>query len=249
MTEEKDEFSNYGIYSITESTEFKFPDTEVKFLKISDNVFSYQRKDSEDNLIEKSIPSVTGNLKIEICPIRPLNHPARRTSYVYLSFETPVFLIEGSAATIFARCPIEIGVFLLHEDHKDSLDWFTCDPQNSRYSLYGAPESGSLCKFSSTPIVSSYDDSTPYLNGIIKMQIKNELSGGHSITRVVFPITSNSVYYKGNKAIFDGVSAVLRRRITHDVIDVISEKIQTDWSVSPTYEKSTDIKHSEMGVD
>ncbi|MDH3192438.1 MAG: DUF432 domain-containing protein, partial [Nitrosopumilus sp.] len=130
-------YSKYGIYTIFDSEDILLPNIEIKIKRISENVFSYNRKDTEDNISEQMIPTKSNKLTIELSPIRPLNYPARRTNYVYLDLDTPIFLSEGSAATIFARCPIEIGVFIVHDNHKDSLDWFTCDPVSSRFGLYG----------------------------------------------------------------------------------------------------------------
>ena len=245
----KIEYVQFGIHKISDDTQFFLPKTEIRFQKISDEVYSYSRKDSEDNLVEKNIPAPSGTLEIEICPIRPLNHPARRTTYMYLQLNTPVFLPEGSSATIYLQCPIEIGLFLVHDSHKDSLDWVTCNHQDSRFALYGSPDSGVLCKYNSSPIVSSYEDSIPYVNGVIKMDLKNELIGGHSIKRVVFPIIDNSIYYKDKYAIFDGITATLKKKLAIQIIDVEKQKIQTDWIPSPSYEETVNVKYAEMGVD
>ncbi|MDC4231227.1 MAG: DUF432 domain-containing protein [Nitrosopumilus sp.] len=242
-------FSNYGIYEIQENLELFLPNTEIKITKISNNVFSYIRKDSEDKLVKKIIPTKHELLTIELSPIRPLNYPARRTSYMYLDFETPVFLSEGSAATIFARCPIEIGIFLLHDEHKDSLDWFTCDSTNSRFGLYGAPDSGTLCKYTKSEIVASYEDSIPFVNAVLEINIQNDLSGGHSISKVVFPISENSVYYKNSSAIIDSVHAVLEKKITLEILNVSAMPIETDWTLAPTYERVITVKRRDMGVN
>ncbi|HJJ23116.1 MAG TPA: DUF432 domain-containing protein [Nitrosopumilus sp.] len=251
MTNETSEkiFSNYGVYEVNENLELSFPNTEIKIERIGKNVFSYSRNDSESNLVKKIIPTKSNDLTIEISPIRPLNYPARRTSYMYLEFESPVFLSENSAATVFARCPIEIGVFLLHNEHKNPLDWFTCDPLNSRFGLYGAPDSGTLCKYSSSEIAESYEDSIPFFNAVLEINLKNELDSGHSISKVIFPISDYSVYYKNSKAIIDSVNAIMKKKITLEIFDVSSKPIQTDWAKSPTYEHTIDIKRIDMGVD
>jgi hypothetical protein len=242
-------FSKYGVYTITDSLELFFPGVEIKINKIADNVFSYYKKDFEENIIEKKIPTATSELKIEVAPIRPLNYPAKRTNYFYLEFESPVFLTEGSSATVFVQCPIEIGLFLIHDSHQDSLDWFTCDPLNSRFGLYGTPESGTLCKYSKVPIVGSYNDSLDYFNGIIKINLKNELPGGHSITKIVFPIVETSIYYNDSKVIFDSITGILKKKIIVELFDVDPEPIQTDWKKSPTYEKVATVKRMDLGVD
>jgi len=243
------EFPNYGIYTISEKLEFMLPNVEIKIERIGENVFSYTRKDAEDNILKKIIPITSSDLTIELCPIRPVNYPAQRTSHIYLNFESPVFLSEGSAATVFVRCPIEIGVFLIHGEHKDSLDWFTCDPLNSRFCLYGSPESGILCKYTDSEIVESYDDSIQFYNAVLKIDIKNELDRGLTISKIVFPITGNSLYYKNSTAIIDSLSATLRKKLTLEILDVDAKPIQTDWDKSPTYEQTESIRHMDMGVD
>jgi len=243
------EFPNYGIYTISEKLEFMLPNVEIKIERIGKNVFSYIRKDAEDNILKKIIPVTSSDLTIELCPIRPVNYPAQRTSHIYLNLESPVFLSEGSAATVFVRCPIEIGVFLIHGEHKDSLDWFTCDPLNSRFCLYGSPESGILCKYTDSEIVESYDDSIQFYNAVLKIDIKNELDRGLTISKIVFPITGNSLYYKNSTAIIDSLSATLRKKLTLEILDVDAKPIQTDWDKSPTYEQTESIRHMDMGVD
>ncbi len=242
-------FSNYGLYDIGESLELNLPNTEIRIKKISENVFSYTRKDLDDDLVERIIPVKSSKLQIELCPIRPLNFPAKRTTYMYLDIDTPVFLSENSSATVFLRCPIEIGVFFIHDDHKDSLDCFTCDSVNSRFCLYGSPESGTLCKYAKTEIVESYNDSTPFVNGVLKVTLQNQLSKGLSISKVVFSISDNSIYYKDSKAIIDSILAIMKKKLTLEIIDVNSEKIQTDFTLSPIYEKTETVKHMDMGVD
>ena len=241
--------SDYGIYTISDKLEFVFHNVEIKVERIGEHVFSYTRKDADDNILKKIIPINSSDLTLELCPIRPLNYPASRTSHVYLDFESPIFLSKGSAATVFVRCPIEIGVFLVHGNHKDSLDWFTCDPINSRFCLYGSPESGTLCKYTNSEIVESYEDSIPFLNAVLKIDIKNDLDRGFTISKIVFPITSNSLYYKNSKTIIDSLNVTLKKKLTIEIIDVDTITIKTDWIKSPTYEQIESIKHMDMGVD
>ncbi|QUC65218.1 DUF432 domain-containing protein [Nitrosopumilus sp. K4] len=249
MEETTSEFSSYGVYKIDDSLELSLPNIEIQIKKLSDNVFSYTRKDAEDNVVEKMIPVKTSYFEIELCPIRPLNYPARRTNYVYLDFETPVFLSEGSAASIYVRCPIEIGIFLIHDGHKDSLDWFACDPVRCRFGLYGTPESGTLCKYYKSDIVESYDDSISFVNAVMQIRLRNELGEGHSISKVVFPISNNTIYYQKSKAIIDSLDAVMRKKLTLEILDVYAKKLETDWTVSPTYEVASQVKNVDMGVD
>ena len=113
MSNDKDQssFSKYGLYTVNENLELSLPQTMIKFERIGENAFSYFRQDSEGKIIEKMIPATSNELKIELAPIRPLNHPARRTGYVFLKFDKEIYLSQSSAASIFVHCPIEIGIF------------------------------------------------------------------------------------------------------------------------------------------
>ena len=113
-------FSNFGIYDLDDQIELILPNTLIKLHRISENAFSYYRKNSEGNVVEKIIPIKSQDVKIELAPIRPLNYPARRTNHVLLQFDKEIYLSENSAASIFVNCPIEIGIFLIHNSNHSS---------------------------------------------------------------------------------------------------------------------------------
>ena len=249
MEESPDNFSQYGIYTIEDSHEFDLPNTKIKIERVGEKAYSYIRKNSEDQISEKIIPTKSNTLKIELCPIRPLNHPARRTNYVFLKFDKDIFLSESSAATVYVHFPIEIGLFLVHDSHRDSIDWVTCDPLNSRFGLYGTPDTGTLCKYADVSLANDMSDSEPYVNGVMKILIENNLSSGQSVGKVIFPITDNSIYYSDSKAIMDGIKVTLRKRAVVSIADVKTDPISTDWTKSPTLEQTTTTESTEMGVE
>ena len=242
-------FSNYGIYDIKENLELYLPNTEIKIQRIGDNAFSYFRKDSEGKVIEKMIPTKSNDVKIELAPIRPLNHPARRTGYVFLKFDKEIFLSENSAASIFVHCPIEIGIFLVHNSHRDSLDWITCNPVNSRFGLYGPPDTGTLCKYAEVSLATDYHDSIPYIEGVMKIVLENTLSTGQTVSKVIFPITDNSLFYEDSKTIIDGIKVTMRKRAVVSIADVKIDSVDTDWTKSPTWEDTTVSTSMEMGLE
>ena len=241
--------SNYGIYDLEDELEFFLPNTSIKFHRITDNAFSYFRKNSEGRIIEKIIPVKSNDLKIELAPIRPLNHPARRTDHIFLKFDKAIHLSANSAASIFIHCPIEVGIFLIHDSIHDSLDWITCDPLNSRFALYGSPDTGTLCKYAKVSSAIDYNDSNSYLEGVMQIILENTLSSSQSISKVVFPITDNALYYQNSKTIIDGIKITMKKRAAVNIADVNSISLETDWSKSPTWEDKTTNTHMEMGLE
>ena len=241
--------SNYGLYDLESDLELFLPNTVIKFHRISDNAFSYFRKNSEGKIVEKIIPVKSQNPKIELAPIRPLNHPARRTSHMFLHFDKEIYLSENSAASIFVHCPIEIGIFLVHDSNHDSLDWITCNPLNSRFGLYGSPDTGTLCKYAKVSLATDYSDSNSYLEGVMQIIVENTLSFGQSISKIVFQITDNALYYQDSKTIIDGIKITMKKRAAVNIADVKTTVLETDWSMSPTWEDKTASTHMEMGLE
>ena len=242
-------FSNYGIYEVIDNLEIYLPNSTIKIEKIGDNAFSYFRKDSEGKVSEKMIPTNTNSLKIEMAPIRPLNHPARRTGYVFLKFDKEIYLSQNSAASIFVHCPIEIGIFIIHDSQRESLDWITCNPVNSRFGLYGPPDSGTLCKYAEVTLATNLSDSIPYIEGVMKIIIENNLGAGQTVSKVIFPITDNSLYYEDSKSVMDGIKVTLKKRAVVNIADVQTEPLNTNWVKSPTWETSTANTSMEMGLE
>jgi len=242
-------FSNYGVYDVDDALELVLPDTEIKIERVGDNAFSYFRKNSDGKIIEKMIPVKSEKIKIELAPIRPLNHPARRTNYVFLKFDKEIYLSSNSAASIFVHCPIEIGIFLINGSDRESLDWITCDSLNSRFGLYGSPDTGTLCKYAEVTLATDMTDSIPYVEGVMKIILENNLDSGQTVSKVIFPITDNSLYYENSKVILDGLRVTLRKRAVVSIADVKSESVDTDWTKSPTWEDTTASTSMEMGLE
>jgi len=250
MGESVKRYSKYGSYEIEEKLELFFPSVDVRISRDDEGHFSYLRKDSEGNIVEKIIPSISKKIRIEVAPIRPLNYPARRTNFVYLKFDKEVFLSEGASTSFLVRCPIEIGIFLVHESNKDSMDWFTCDPSGSRFGLYGAPDTGKLCKYYKVPIVKSELDSELHLSCVMKVNFVNQLERGYSITKAIFPITDHLLYYKGEKSQLDSLKVTLRKRVAVEYVETAEVPLaQTDWTQSPSWEKDTQTPSMEMGLE
>ena len=249
MSDSESVYSNYGVYEVNENLQLFLPNTEIKIDKIGENAFSYFRKDSEGKVIEKMIPVKSDEIKLELAPIRPLNHPARRTGHVFLKFDREIYLSKNSAASIFVHCPIEIGIFLLHGSNRESLDWVTCNPLNSRFGLYGSPDTGTLCKYAQVSLATDYNDSLPYVEGVMKIIIENTLSSGQTISKVIFPITDNSLYYEDSKTIIDGIKVTMKKRAVVNIVDVKTTSVETDWTASPTWEDTTVSASLEMGLD
>ena len=85
--------------------------------------------------------------------------------------------------------------------------------------------------------------------GVLKIVIENTLESGQTVSKVIFPITDNSLYYENSKAIIDGIKVTMRKRAVVSIADVKTAPVSTDWAKSPTWEDTTVSTSMEMGLE
>ena len=83
----------------------------------------------------------------------------------------------------------------------------------------------------------------------MQIVIENTLSFGQTISKVIFPITDNSLYYDNSKTIIDGIKITMKKRAVVNVADVKTTSAETDWALSPTWEDRTTNTTLEMGLE
>jgi len=216
-------YSTYGHYSISKNLELNLPKTQILIEK-KENRFSYYRKNSEGQELQKSIPGKKDPLQIELAPILPLNLPSKKTNdLMFLRLKESLFIEKNSTAYIELEFPIEIGVFLLNSDNtRDFFDCFTCEPMHSRFALYGTPENGSLCMYGKVAQLGDSEKPEPYVFAKIKATISNPLDEGASIGKLVFPIGHHEIYYLENTsdAHIDDIDAKIKKELAGKIIEI-----------------------------
>ena len=246
-------FTSYGKYKIEKILELKLPGINIKFQKQGKSDFSYYRKDQENSITEKNIHS-DGPLEIQLCPILPLNLPAKKTKdLIFLRLDKQVVIPPNSSTEIKITFPIEIGIFYKFENSLHMIDVVTCEPMHSRFALYGTPENGNLCMYSK---ISQIDDEnfSPYIWAKMKITIKNELDHATSIGKFVFPLTAHQVYFKQDQteSHIDDLEARVYSDIGGEMVELkqidFSRK-QEDWDLSPPLANPPSIFVMEKGFD
>lgn len=236
---EKNDYSGFGQYDISQKLELRLPKTEINIEIKEDNRFSYYRKNSEDQEIRKSIPQSSGKIKIELCPILPLNLPAKKTNdLMFLRLTEAIFLEKKSTSTLLIQFPIEIGVFIINQNDgsKELFDCFTCEPTHSRFALYGTPEKGNLCMYSKVNILDEHDKSNSYIFARMRVTITNDLDKGIFIGKFVFPITSHNIYYVENSSEvhIDDITCIVKQDVNKEVVEIKREehsKKSNNWKL------------------
>lgn len=154
----------------------------------------YYRKASNDD-IEKVIHSE--NAKVIVCPVEPVNMPDESMSeHLLVELTTPMIIASGSHDSFFIKFPVEIGVFLIDDKDVERIDIFT--KTKPKYTLYGPPERGIVCKWWKSDLYYEECEIDPLLEGIMKIEIKNEYYEWMELHRIVFRAFDMKIFYNSH---------------------------------------------------
>jgi hypothetical protein len=149
---------------------------------------SYKRYAGTELAAEAMIVSDEDPIIIGVFPNPPLFTPAAVAKNVYLKFRTPVVVDQRSQAVIYAKMPIEIGIYRQSNDEEMLIDSFS--RRRQQYALYGSPESGVVCRYTETEISTNNDDIKPikYEEALVRVRIKNDIDNVVKVSKVIIPM-------------------------------------------------------------
>jgi hypothetical protein len=186
----------FGSYEFGKSIAF---DTVTIETYQDKRLFVYHRK--SDTEVTKLLASVS---PVVITPIEPVTQPKEITHYVMIELKNPLVLPPGKRVTYFVTFPLEVGVYVTVKGVVTPIDWFTLT--NPKYTLYGTPDTGIICKWWESSVYSKPPDVNPYLEGIMKVHLYNTTNSWVELTRMVFDARSMKIFYRR----FAGMNAVVR---------------------------------------
>jgi len=154
----------------------------------------YQR-----NCLDKKVEMLllTTNGKILINPIEPLQTPKEVTPYLIVEFDRKVLVEPKASKKIYITFPIEIGVFVFGKKEYEILDIVSLARQ--KFTLYGDPTNGEICKDWCSDVYTSIPNTDPYHEGVVELTIKNELDKWFKVTKAVFNAYGMKIYYNNEK--------------------------------------------------
>lgn len=149
---------------------------------------SYKRYMGGELAAESMIVSNEDPITVGVFPIPPLFTPAIVAKNLYLKFKTPVVVDQGSQDVVYAKMPVEIGVYRQSKDEEMLIDAFSRRPQ--QYALYGSPESGVVCRYAETEIGVNNDEIKPanYEEALVRVRIKNDIDNVVKVNKVIVPM-------------------------------------------------------------
>ena len=155
-----------------------------------DNLYTYKRK-AFYGTEEKILLFDTG--KVLLNPIEPLNRPKEITSFLLVEFEKSIVIGPGTSKIIYIKFPIEIGVFISNNKNFEILDVLTL--VNQKFTLYGDPASGVICKYWNSSVYSKIPETNPMMEGVTEVKIENTTTRWVEVSKAVFNAYDMRIYY------------------------------------------------------
>lgn len=147
-----------------------------------------------DELVEKRI--LAKNADIIINPIKPINKPKKLTPYIIIEFENKLVIEPRAARKVYLKFPVEIGIFISQKKEFEILDIFSLT--KNKFTLYGEPTGGAICKYWKSDVYSSIPSANPIYEGVLELNIKNKASKWEEIRKAVFNSYGMKIYYNEN---------------------------------------------------
>jgi len=181
-------FGKYGL-----NDEIKENGVEIR-IEGKGKIKRYYRKAGGDE-IEKIVSAESGNLYV--VPVEPVNLPKLGVAeHLLIEFENPYIIEPSIQDTFYLKFPIEVGIFLVDKKDVERIDIFTMAKQ--KYTLYGSPEQGIICRWWKSEIYRDKPEVKKLHEGIMRVDVKNSYREWVEIKKMVFRAFDMKIFYNSH---------------------------------------------------
>lgn len=131
--------------------------------------------------------------RVLINPVEPMSMPKEITPYLLIDFEKQIIIEPEMSVKVYVKFPVEIGVFISGKKKFEIIDVLTL--VNHKFTLYGNPRNGIICKYWSSDVYTSIPTADPMHEGVIQLEITNASTHLTEVTKAVFNAYAMKIYY------------------------------------------------------
>ena len=168
---------------------FKHAGFSLSFEKEGKN-YLYKREAGNEK-IEKLI--LGKKKQILIHPIEPVTKPKIITPHLLLKLKRSIIFETKISKIVYLKFPVELGVFLSLKKKQESIDFFTLT--NPKFTLYGDPRSGVICKYYESDIYSTLPTVDFIQEGVLELKLVNRCPEWVEIKKVLLDAHNMNIYY------------------------------------------------------
>ena len=185
-------------------------------IKFDDGKIIYYRK-LHDDVVEKRIcPKDKWSLLIN--PVEPTNIPKNIAQYLLIEFDKPIVVAPKSDCTIFLTFPVETGIFIASHKISQLIDIFSLVPQ--KYTLYGEPNGGIICKYWKSEVyLTELPEVSLLEKGIVMLKITNDTINWTEISKTVFYSYNMIIYFNNEKVVMKAKMKITDKEVAETRFD------------------------------
>ncbi|TGC11537.1 DUF432 domain-containing protein [Methanolobus halotolerans] len=190
----------------------------------------YKRVLNGDDTVEKIL--LHNGCEFLINPIEPVNIPKALSSFLLIEFQRPVMIAPYEKQTVHLKFPVEIGIFVSRKRGEHELiDILTLAP--SKFTLYGDPNRGVICKYWESEVHSSYPHPDILREGDLELEIINDTNNWMELTRAVFNAYGMKIYYGSDRISMRAQMKIINKSLAET-------EFQT-YALSPGFHRSVEL--------
>ncbi|WP_406657791.1 DUF432 domain-containing protein [Methanolobus sp. ZRKC2] len=147
-----------------------------------------------------------------INPIEPVNIPKKISSFLLIDLKRPVMIAPNDKQKVHLKFPVEIGVFVSRKEGEyKPIDVLTLS--SSKFTLYGNPSHGMICKYWESDVYSSYPHPDILYEGNIELDIVNDTNRWIEVTKAVFNAYGMKIYYGSDRISMRAVMKIISKSL------------------------------------
>lgn len=174
------------------------------------------KRDCLDEHVEKRLLATNGRILVN--PVEPLNKPKALTQYLLVEFEKTLAIEPEGTEKIFLTFPIEIAVYISRDKDFEVIDILTLTRQ--KFTLYGDPRNGILCKYWKSDVFSTMPSVNPIQEGLMELTVANTNAQWVEITKAVFNAYGMKLHYSNTMVSMKAsINLKTRNRAETDFLD------------------------------
>ncbi|MDY6855069.1 MAG: DUF432 domain-containing protein [Thermodesulfobacteriota bacterium] len=180
------------------------------------------KRESEHETIERVL--LADNAQLIINPVEPLNKPKEISPFLHIGFKKSLVVAPRISRVVFISFPIEVGVFISKGKDIESIDIFTLMKQ--KFTLYGDPRNGIICKSWESDVHFVIPSPTPLHEGVLSLKVTNTTDKWLEVSQAVFNAYGMKIYYNKGSVSMKASMRIMSSRIA-----------ETDFTDSPVMEE------------
>lgn len=187
--------------------------------------------------VEKMLLAKRGHLLFN--PVEPVNKPKEITPFFLIQFQQSVTIKPRESYRVLVTFPVDIACLFMETGQSFAvMDIFSLSEQ--KYTLYGSPKSGLICRYWESGVYPSSPPSPdPLREGIMQISIRNTTPRWIEVTQAIFSANEMKIYYDPKTVYAETYMKILSETTAETGFNQVDQEKQLEQSLEIMASKKT----------